>query len=148
VEGILEDLNLKFANLQGRALELEGTPIEVEDTCILTVNDGNLGLVEGPAVVVVGTENPTVAEWAETESILRNALAQVIVNRGEAELRAVGEKIEELEDGEGCGGGCSGQCCPINEDAVQRTDPLAPTNDFRADGRPDPRDDRNYPENF
>lgn len=86
---VLEDLNLKFARLNGQILEQDSKVFTVDEEDILLVGEGKLTQVksDGGPIVVIATDSD-VESLKSTEEVLREALAEIIVTRGEAELEA------------------------------------------------------------
>jgi len=79
VTAFLEDLQLKYAQLQEKILNLEADAIEMED---------------GAVFVALPAETDDDLSFAE--DALRTALAEVIVRRGEEELKAEARRDKNL----------------------------------------------------
>ncbi len=90
----LKDLNLKFALLEGRIIELETNALPLDDELtVVLVTDGDLTLSPLPvdpdtSAKIMVFSSDTVTSKRMAEEGLREALAEAIVARGEAELEA------------------------------------------------------------
>ncbi len=140
VREIIENLCLRSANLNGRIIELEtkAIPLDSELTVVFASDNGDLTPSSMPtdpdtsAKIIVITSD-TVESLRCAEEGLREALAEVIVARGEAELDELDELAEaeaeeaatkETKFAEAYGGSSKALCAKaydrIAEDAIGR----------------------------
>jgi len=96
VTDVLEDLNLKFATLNGEIIELETNVQTFETGDVLFVGQGELIKAPDDKPTVIIPRDLSVGSLTDTEAALRTALAEVIVSRGELEIQQ--EESAELTD--------------------------------------------------